>query len=88
MFIDKESFLKVSGRFTLCSGYNFFVETEVGNFHYKDSHHGGDNTLTVYNGTYDQFCSKVGSAGTSHPFKTTIETFCGPDFTLVISDNI
>ncbi len=88
MFVDKDSLLKVVGQFTLCSGYNFFVETEFGNFHYKDPHHGGDNSFTVYNGTCDQFCSKIGTNVKSPPFSASIFTFCGPDFTLVITEDI
>ncbi len=43
------------GKFTYCWGMDFFIETEKGNFLWKDPEYGGDNTISPYKGSLGDF---------------------------------
>ena len=43
------------GEFTWLFGMEFFIETEVGSFIWRDPEYGGDNVMVSYPGTWEDF---------------------------------
>ena len=84
MFADKETIGETVGEFTWFSKCDWFIETSLGNFHWKDPGKGGDNTLTLFNGSYQDFCTKVNMAHGHDNGSRPIMCQCGRDFKLII----
>jgi hypothetical protein len=53
--MTKEEVLGLVGEFTWTFGDEFFVETAKGNFIWSDPDYNGDNTLTRYDGSWDDY---------------------------------
>lgn len=53
--ITREELLGLVGEFTYCWGMTFFIETEKGNFVWKDPSYQGDNTVKIYDGSWNQY---------------------------------
>ncbi len=69
--------------FTYCWGHNFFLQTSKGNYHWKDPDYPhGDNTIRKFNGTYKQFCQKIGVAFGRDKGQHCIKDYC-PDATII-----
>lgn len=83
MKITKEQISQLVGEFTWCWGQDFFVETEIGNFHWKDPDYGGDNTIRPFNGNPQDFCKHCHCEFGRYKGKHVIEKYIGKDFTLV-----
>jgi hypothetical protein len=84
VIIDKETLLDTMGTFTWFFGQDWFVETVHGNYHWSDPDYGtGDNTFTLYKGTYEQFKLKMGTFGRDGG-KRIVRNKCGEDITIVI----
>lgn len=84
MFADKDTILDTMGQFTWTFDYRFFVETELGNFIWKDPSYEGDNTFTLYNGSWDQYRKEHNIDVGRDKGLNLIRNKCGPDIKLVI----
>ncbi len=80
--MDREKFLECVGDFTYCWGADFFIETEFGNFHWKDPDYNGDNTITPFDGNLDAFYKKLGVPFGRDKGKHFVKDYCGTDFKL------
>jgi hypothetical protein len=83
--INKEALINMVGDFTYMFGMHFFIETEVGNFVWSDPDYQGDNTMTLFKGTYKDYCKQDSMGGFGRcKGKHLIGRYCGEDFTVVI----
>lgn len=58
--VSREMILAQEGDFTWFYGMDWFVETPLGNFHWKNPDYGSkENTLTMFGGTYHDFCKHL-----------------------------
>ena len=78
--VMKETLLGLDGKFTWLFGQEFFVETEIGNWIWKDPEC-GDNSFTPYKGTWEEFYKEFGLHGRSKG-KHYIADYCGTQFTV------
>ena len=80
----KEAIADVFGEFTYMWGMHFFIETSLGNFVWADPNYQGDNTMTLFSGSYQDYCKKhkidFGRSKGTHQ----VGHYCGTDFTVVI----
>ena len=86
MSVTKDALLNMGSlaRFSWFWGKDFFVETPLGNFHYSDPDYGGDNTMTLFEGSYEKFRIYLNFQTSRDKGFHDIEEYCGKDFTLVI----
>jgi hypothetical protein len=83
--ITKEKLLSTMSDFTWFWGQDWFIETELGNFHWKDPDYGnGDNTITKFDGTYKDFCTYLNIEYGRDKGKNLIPNRCGNNFTLIL----
>lgn len=79
----KQDLLNSIADFTYFWGADFFVETSFGNFHWKDPDYNGDNSFTLINKDYGQFCNSMNvEFGRSKGFHV-VERYCGPDINII-----
>lgn len=84
----KQDILNYFAKFTWFWGADFFVETTFGNFHWKDPDYDGDNSFTLVNQDYCQFCKSMNvEFGRSKGFHE-VERYCGPDINIVAGDRL
>ena len=83
MLADKEALIGAMATFTWYFGQDWLVETEFGNFHWKDPDYKGDNTMTLFNGSHIQFRDHVNVGMGRDKGLRSIEKVCGTEFTLV-----
>ena len=84
----KENLLQLHGDFTWFWGRDWFIETVLGNFHWKDPQYDGDNTMTWFSGTYREFCRQLNiDEGRGKGFKD-IKRTCGDQFTLLVPEEV
>lgn len=88
MTVNKETLLKTTGEFLWFWGYDWFIETEIGNFHWKDPDYNGDNTIRLFEGDYEAFRKTMNAPYGRGKGKHLIETYCGKDFELVETESI
>lgn len=80
----KDQILNTMGKFTWMFGTDWFVQTEFGNFHWKDpDYDNGDNTFTFFNGTYDQFRNHINVEMGRDKGHHNIERYCGNDIKII-----
>ena len=82
--VTKEEFLNVVGEFTWMWGMDFFIETDVGNFIWKDPDYQGDNTIRRYNGSYNDYLKEFDIDFGRDKGKHMISEYCGTEFKLVV----
>lgn len=87
MTIDKERLMKTVGDVTWFWGADFFIETNIGNFHWSDPDYNGDNTIRPFDGTIKDFCKKMNVSHGRDKGKKLISAYCGDKFTLVLPKN-
>lgn len=80
----KQTLLRQEGSFTWCWGYDWFIETKVGNFHWKDPSYNGDNTMTMFDGTFTSFCKKLKIPTGRDKGSHIVKDYCGEDFIMVV----
>ena len=78
-----EDILDLEGDFTWCWGMHFFVEMNSGNFVWSDPDYGGDNTLTKFVGTYQEFIKQCDVPYGRSKGNHIIRNYCGPDVKVV-----
>ena len=84
--LTKEKILNCHGNFIWFWGQDFFVETPFGNFHWKDPDYNGDNSFTLVNMNYKEFCKFINTEfGRSKGFHE-IEKYCGPNINIIAGD--
>jgi len=73
------------GNFSWNLDKEFFVQTSMGNFVWKDPALGGDNTFTKFEGSFAEYCIKQGGTGFFCPSKghRQIIKFCGRQIKIV-----
>lgn len=81
--VTKELLLEQGGLFTWYFGQDFFIETPIGNFHWKDPDYDGDNTITLFDGDVVKFNTHMRGFGRDKGYHDIIN-YCGSEFTLVI----
>lgn len=82
--VTKEQLLGLVGDFTWFWGWDFFIVTSIGNFHWKNPNYQGDNTITSFNGDLEDFCKFMKmDYGRDKGFHE-IERYCGDQFTLIV----
>lgn len=79
----KEKLLECVGEFTYMWGWDFFIETEIGNFAWRDPEYGGDNSIRPYGGTYEDFCKACHVPYGRSKGKHAVKNYCGTTFTVV-----
>lgn len=84
MVMSKEAIAKAVGDFTYMWGMHFFIETPLGNFVWSDPDYGGDNTMTLYNGSCKDYCKGTSPGFGRSKGKHLITRYCGENFTVVI----
>jgi hypothetical protein len=84
MAISKEAIANAVGDFTYMWGMHFFIETALGNFVWSDPDYGGDNTMTLYKGSYKDYCKGTDPGFGRSKGKHLIGGYCGENFTVVI----
>lgn len=82
----KELLLNTRGKFTWFWGNDWFIETEYGNFHWKDPRVNGNNTMTLFNGSYADFCKYINIDYGRDKGERDIESMCGRDFVVKIKE--
>lgn len=82
--ITKEKLLNTIGSFSWFWGQTFFIETKLGNFIWKDPGYNGDNTITLFAGTYEDCRKSEKVAYARDKGFHTIKDFCGEEFTLIL----
>lgn len=82
----KERLLATYGRFTWMFGDTFFIETDMGNFVWKDPDYNGDNSMTLVEQSYAAWVTATYGKGYHGRDKGlhSIEKYCGTEFTLRI----
>lgn len=86
--ITKELLLETMAHFTWGWGQDFFIETEHGNFHWKSPDYEGANTMTLFEGSYEDWCKKLNIDFGRDKGHHNIERKCGTEFTLIIPELI
>ena len=81
--ITKEELLELVGAFSWNYGNTFFIETEKGNFIWKDPDYSGDNTISSFDGDYAAFCKKVNVPYCRDKGQHFIKDYCGKEIKLV-----
>jgi len=81
--MDREVVLDLVGEFSWSFGETFFIETSAGNWVWSDPDYQGDNTLTRWNGTHEQWCKAVGIPWSRDKGKHRIRDYCGDAVHLV-----
>jgi len=78
--MDIDKIKKSVGTFTWFWSHLFFVETEYGNFLWSDPDYNGDDSFTIYDGQYDDYCRRSGNTIFGRDKgKHIVEEYCGPD---------
>jgi hypothetical protein len=78
-----ENILDKTGEFTWMFGPDFFIETNEGNFIWKDPDYNGDNTLRPYAGNYHDFVKECKVPYGRDKGKHIIKEYCGPDVRII-----
>lgn len=81
--ITKEQLMGTIGTFTWMWGMEFFIETNIGNFIWKDPEYQGDNTIRRYTGSYKDYLKESHIDFGRDKGKHMISDYCGDQFTLV-----
>jgi len=81
--MTKEELIRTRGEFTWCWSQDFFIETPLGNFHWKDPDYQGDNTIRPFYGTLADFCKMLHVDFGRAKGKHLIGSYVGENFTLV-----
>lgn len=83
MNVTKEQLLSTNGTFTWFFGQDWFIQTDLGNFHWKDPSYQGDNTVAKFEGSYEDFCKFINvDFGRAKGIKM-ISLKCGEEFELI-----
>lgn len=69
--------------FTWDFGSWFFLETDKGNFQWNDPEYGGTNTITKFDGTYQDWIKSCHIPYGRGKGKHVIRDYCGPDVKIV-----
>lgn len=85
--ISKEALLDIVGDFTWCWGWDFFISTGFGNYIWRDPSYNGNNTVTKFDGTLDDFYKKCRIDCGRDKGHHIIRNYCGEDWTLVIPES-
>lgn len=81
----KSQLLQIMGDFTWYWGQDWFIETEIGNFHWKDPDYGsGDNIMTKFDGNIQAFRKFLNVDFGRDKGRHDIERYCGKDFIVVL----
>ena len=88
--ITKDELLDKIGSFTYMFGMEFFIETDIGNFVWKDPDYSGDNTLTYVPMSYAEWTKldnhpSYGRCKGTHMLKDYIGA-CVPTLRVFIND--
>ena len=84
MSFKKELLLNSFGHFTSMFGCEFFIETSLGNFIWKNPDYGGNNTMTKTSLSYKEFAAgRLGRDKGMHD----IERYCGNEFELISGED-
>jgi hypothetical protein len=81
--VGKEQLLKCQGLFTWMFDYRFFIETDFGNFIWKDPEYGGDNTMEPYPHSYNNFVKHYGYSCGRDKGHHLVSSYCGDEFTVL-----
>ena len=73
-----------AGYFTHITGCKWFLTTDIGNFVWSDPQYNGDNTMTLFNGSYEDYCTQNDLNQNRSKGVHLVNRFCGEEFTLVI----
>jgi hypothetical protein len=84
MAISKEAIANTVGDFIYMWGMHFFIETSLGNFVWSDPDYQGDNTMTLFNGSYGDYCKQKNIDFGRAKGRHLIGRYCGENFTVVI----
>lgn len=79
----KEKLLGMYGSFTYSFGFQFFIETEIGNFVWNDPDYQGDNTIRPFNGTYKDWCNHQNIPYGRDKGTKSIAGYCGDSWEYV-----
>jgi hypothetical protein len=80
--MTKEELLKTVGHFTWGFSSKFFIETEVGNFIWSDPEYNGDNSLTYFKGSYEEWTKEENIPFGRDKGFHIIKNYCGEDVVL------
>ena len=58
--MNAETLKNLVGSFCWNYSNKFFIETDMGNFVWSDPDYHGDNTMKMYNGTYQEWLKEQG----------------------------
>lgn len=82
--MNKLDLLNTEGNFTWFWGKDWFIETDLGNFHWSDpSFPGGTDTIKPFSGGIGDFCEYIGHGYGRGKGTRTIRTGCGNQFELI-----
>jgi hypothetical protein len=83
MSVDREALLACMAQFTWLWSCEFFVETEHGNFIWKDPEYpNGDNTFTPFDGNLLAYLEKVGLDFGRDKGYHVVARYCGEEIKL------
>ena len=78
----KQKLLNTIGEFSWNFGNKFFVETPGANYVWSDPDYSGDNTFTLYNGSYTDWLKVEGLEFARDKGKHIIGNYCGNDIVI------
>jgi hypothetical protein len=81
--VTKDQLLDEMGDFTWLFGQEFFIETDIGNFLWKDPDYDGDNTIRPYEGGFKDYLVESKMEYGRGKGRKLIRTYCGEDFILI-----
>ncbi len=79
--MTKDEIGNLVGHFTWSFGCQFFIETDETNFTWNDPDYRGDGKLSIFNGSYSDWCTKIGIPYGRDKGRHLIKEYC-KDFTL------
>ena len=84
--MDKEKTLNLVGEFTWLWGQEFFIETSERNFIWRDPDYGGDNSIRVYSGSFQDYLKEIGLDYGRSKGKHFIAGYCGENVLFMVVD--
>ncbi len=80
---NKNDFLNQRAHFTWSFGKEFFIViNNKENYIWNDPEYGGDNTIKKFDGTYNEWCWKIGIPYGRDKGDHIIKNYCGEDVEL------
>jgi hypothetical protein len=75
--MTKEQLAQTVGEFVWLFSYEFFIETAIGNFIWKDPDYNGDGSIRKYDGNLKQYLQKTHIPFGRDKGKHLIGDYCG-----------